>query len=411
MERFTFEKQEQGEPHYRGVFETLKEKIDNAGAWAKAALVGALAIGALEASGTKPRNFHALEKPKQTHDVLVGCEIGTNHACTLELTNLDQFGASWNEEKVSYEDDEEVKRLVNYTAPNEAMAGVHNAEAFSAFLEAQLSKKEILAAAHIPDHAHAENPSPDQAVRLAREIVRMNLAYDAAVARDLTMLDTLEQQGVEKGPRVEDVWNDINARKAAIDTVPFEDVYTKKQEIVCTHAARLFRENFNWLKDHHGKNLKNIYVGYQDGAGPGSLNPRAKNHIWNKIVNVQDENGDGAADRIQLLHVDATPTSEDIKKHAHELAGERDVIGIWESIRSLADLRRGGLLNREQYKDIALHFDTLLARARYQNLTPEKLLEARAAIVQEFLYGAADEAERAGFQNYMAALNVVPTER
>ena len=406
--------------------EQIRQKFEKQNVLLKYFIVGTLATVVLDAVDVKPKPAAkteaarlSLPQEKAAHEKavnMVTCEIGHMQPVTLELWMANHVGHSWNEEKIELADPE-VKKFVEYTQnPLNNEQGFNNApledeKAFGEFIEGQLKDAKLLAKCGVEDADHVQNPTPEQAVALAQHIILDNTAYSSLVSKFNKLIETL-QKGDERNqlgalPRetireIPGIVEEFHKKLDEMNAIAPDTAYTKGTEIMCTNAARLFKENMEYLKAHHGKNLKNVYVGCQIGAASGTEDPLAKNHIWNKISHVIDENGDGVADTVELTYIDATPLTVAQKAENPVITEEAEIL---QGIRSVADLHRGKLLSEEQYQSIVADFDRVVQEGlAVKGITGDDAKEARVAILKEFSLGATSPQEKELFVRMGASL-------
>ena len=396
--------------------EQIRQKFEKQNVLLKYFIVGTLATAALDAVDIKPKPAAKTEATHEKAANAVTCEIGHMQPVTLELWTANHVGHSWNEEKIEVKDPE-VKKFVEYTQnPLNNEQGFNNApledeKAFGEFIEGQLKNTELLAKCGVEDADHMQNPTPEQAVALAQHIILDNTAYSSQVSKFNKLIETL-QKGDERNQlgalpketlrEIPSIVEEFHKKLDEMNAIAPDTAYTKKTEIMCTNAARLFKENMEYLKAHHGKNLKNVYVGCQIGAGAGSDDPLAKNHIWNKISHVIDENGDGVADTVELTYIDATPLTVAQKAENSTISEKGEIL---QGIRSVADLHRGKLLSEEQYQNIVSDFDRVVREdLATKGIIGESAKDARAAIFKEFSLGATSPQEKELFVRMGASL-------
>lgn len=348
--------------------------FDRVAPFLRYAAVGALAFTALESSGVLPRNIKEATRPARREGAGVSCEIGSVEPVILEVKRPEYFSKVWNENKIST-NDPEVQRLIDFSSRDYYTTQPRDVSAFNTFMEKQAEAR----------LGPGVEPTPGQAILLSQQIVLDNCTYDVDIAQAVNNLRPLEDAGTERGELGTRLRHGIEVRKQEINQFPPEELYAGKTEIVCTHAAGLFKQNIEWLKQHKGKNLKNLYVGLQLGAGAGSSNPRVENHIWGKAVHLFDQDGDGRPDVAELSYIDPTPLTAEGKRRGHGGQEFYAEIELVETIRSLASLWRNGVMNETEYANLIQDALRIVrSDVEANRISPQEGARLEASLIRDF---------------------------
>lgn len=266
---------------------------------------------------------------------------------SIEMYTLENFNHPGGEEKISVKD----FNLALFTGRNERPDKESlNQEALDAFYASQLARPEILESAGLTPEDDLDSITPKQAALLSRALITENLNYDDATTE---LAQTYEDGLTEE---VREGAMDLLQEGLPADTASAQAIYEKKMDIVCRNASDLFNRNFDWLKEHKGRKLRNTYARSESGSPLGLTSGGAIGHAWNSIIQIEDRDGDGVADGAEKTIIETTPLNKDLKTRLEEkgirfadLAPEAEG---FESLESLAALRAKELVVPGEYMDV-----------------------------------------------------------
>lgn len=328
----------------RGFLSVLRENISKS---TKLASLTALAWLSVEAADAAPKSV------EQRYDTIHCTFEGEGDHYAEFALSPEAFGHEFASEKLEVRD----PQLASIAMGDEEIAGLRfikkseNNKKWNELMEAELSKPELLKKAGIETSEDAENPTPKQAVLLAKHIILENLYYSDTIAdaqSDLGSGDLEEQEMKEKlyAEGLQNFHEDMQERTP-------EEIFGEKPDITCGQATDLYEVVFSWLKEKHGEKLKNAYARRQAGVSVFSGEYDQTNHAWNKVVLLEDMNKDGIADGAEVVFVDATPLTR-IQKEAGEELGRG--FEFAEAAQAIGKLREQEILSeyelRSLYEDL-----------------------------------------------------------
>lgn len=251
-----------------------------------------------------------------------------------------------------------------------------DAWALDAFYEKELRRLEILAEAGLTTESDLDEITPRQCALLARAIITSNLSYDPAVAEALEILSA--------GEPAENL--EALGKNPADQKTPAE-IYYENLNIVCRHAVELFTKNVSWLKEHHGKNLQNLYASSEIGRLL-LFDENGAFHAWNRLVHLEDVDHDGVADKAAITYLETTPL---LSQRGSEQYNEAALTSeTFEMFEGLAKLRANGVLDAESYLEL---YETIRANAiqlgheKGAELTLEEAFDMRKNLMDAFERG------------------------